>query len=452
MDTPTPSVQSSAISDFVNGHRYYAIAKGRRPGIYDDFVEAYEQIDQYPNYLCRAFPDCALAAEYLQGNGIPDEEIRLFRKTFKQQPDFTPNPTAPFKQEFQRFESSQQWTKQEARKARVDFIRDEIIKYCLPDGIRIDLDQNEEDRWNLDDDQCLEVYQAMCQKARKPVHSTINECLLELKRRPFVNLLDFIDAWRTGSGLRTFDNWSDFVRYTRKRRIDVETAREDEFLAPLLQHLTKGPLAIDPIAVRNAHVQKRLRRRRQQNTSCTIDPIAVRRAHVQSRAAILCERKRKRQTTPFVARADSPHVSSPSAFYQSLPSPPKSPTPVPQSPPSILHDPGVVISSPHIKPEPPITPPSSLTIPDTISVPPPTDSFDIDIDSDPEWFEEVMKIESSCPALIATGSQNLNYDSDSDFDAEPDFFEEMIKVESSMPTLSKNEPLALPRVLAQTQS
>jgi viroplasmin and RNaseH domain-containing protein len=237
---------------------YYAVAKGRKPGIYDSWEEAYQQIDGFPNFAYRAYPDRALAAGYLRESGISDEKIRLFRKTFKQQPHFTPNPTAPFKEEFKRFESSQQWTNQDARKAKVDFIRDEIITYCLPDGIRISDEQNEEEDYaDLDEEQCLEVYQAMCHKAGKAVHSTIDECLIELKKSPFVNLLDFVDAWRTSSKLRTFASWPAFVAYTCEgRRIDIQVAKDNEFLAPLLQDLQMGPLAVNPIAIRRAHMQR----------------------------------------------------------------------------------------------------------------------------------------------------------------------------------------------------
>lgn len=51
---------------------------------------------------------------------------------------------------------------------------------------------------DLDEDQYLEVYQAMCRKAGKTVHPDIDFCLVELKRKPFVNILDFVDSFRTG--------------------------------------------------------------------------------------------------------------------------------------------------------------------------------------------------------------------------------------------------------------
>lgn len=51
-------------------------------------------------------------------SGILDGEVLFFRQTFKQEVDFTPNPTAPFKIEFIRFAKSQQWSELKKRKAR----------------------------------------------------------------------------------------------------------------------------------------------------------------------------------------------------------------------------------------------------------------------------------------------------------------------------------------------
>jgi len=175
------------------GSRYYAIAKGRKPGIYDDWEEAKKQVDGFRGNDHSKFPDLKSAASYLRNSGMPDDKIRLFRKTFKQQADFTPNPTAAFKDEFKRFASSQQWTGHEKRRARVDAIRDEIIHHFLPDGIRISAEQDDDEGYvDLDDAQTLEIFQGMCRKARKSIYLSIDLCLLELKSCPYVNIMDFV--------------------------------------------------------------------------------------------------------------------------------------------------------------------------------------------------------------------------------------------------------------------
>lgn len=104
-----------------------------------------QQIDDFPGSKYHAFTDRNFAMDYLRMSGIPIDNIRLFQKTFRMQTNFIPDPHASFKQEFGRLASSQQWSDQHARKARVDAMRDEIIKHCLPDGIRIGIEQDDDE-------------------------------------------------------------------------------------------------------------------------------------------------------------------------------------------------------------------------------------------------------------------------------------------------------------------
>ena len=60
--------------------------------------------------------------------------------------------------------------------------------------MRLKPDQDE------DDEETLEILQGMCRQARKPVHDDIDLSLLELKRHPYVNIIDFIEIYRTGGG------------------------------------------------------------------------------------------------------------------------------------------------------------------------------------------------------------------------------------------------------------
>ncbi|KAH7391715.1 hypothetical protein BKA66DRAFT_607275 [Pyrenochaeta sp. MPI-SDFR-AT-0127] len=247
--------------------RFYAIAKGRKPGIYEFWDEdggAKEQVHRFSDPIYQKFDDRSAAVDYMNRHGIPLPEIRYFRKTFKQQLNFVPQPTASFNDEFKRFASTQEWeSKDHLRKAKIDAIRDELIHHCLPGGITID-QEDEEEGIILTEGQTLQIYQEMCRLAGKPVHNDIDSCILELKRRPFVNILDFIDTFRTGERVHTFNDWDKFVKYTFDGRIiDVKYAKENEFLAPLLQNLRKGPGIIDPTNFRRDFVAKRAARLRE---------------------------------------------------------------------------------------------------------------------------------------------------------------------------------------------
>ncbi|KAH4056270.1 hypothetical protein HBI24_037030 [Parastagonospora nodorum] len=112
---------------------------------------------------------------------------------------------------------------------------------------------------DLDDDQTLEIDLAMYRKAGKTtrdrpdqnIYDRIDLCLITLKDNPYVNILDLVDTYRTGRPICTFDNWNEFKRYTlRVRRMDMEVANQNEFLAPLLQDFRRGPMAVDSRRIR----------------------------------------------------------------------------------------------------------------------------------------------------------------------------------------------------------
>lgn len=249
---------------------YYAVTKGWRPGIYNDWDETMMQLRNFQGNECYQASNLAGAIGCLREQGFTDDDIRVHRRTFIPRPDFLPDPTASFKDEIDRLCSSQRWNKEEQRKARTDGIRDEIIRYFLPNGVRIHSDWvDEDDEIDLDDDETLQIYKKMCHVAGKSVHESIDKCLVELKKRPFVNILDFIDTYRTGKPIHTFSGWAEFTKYTRQgRKIDLRMAKKNEFLAPLLQDLVKGPNATDPRHLRRRLVAKRkakLRRREAQH-------------------------------------------------------------------------------------------------------------------------------------------------------------------------------------------
>jgi hypothetical protein len=299
-------LQETDYEQFCPG-QYYAVIKGRKPGIYDDWDEARKQVEGFPKNEYVGCSSRKAAIDYLRHHGIPHDQIRLFRKTFKQEPGFTPNPTASFGVEFKRFANSQRWSEQEKRQARVDAIRDEIIQRFLPDGIRISEEQDDDEGYvDLDDDQTLEVFQAMCRAVDKPAHPSIDECLVELKQKPYVNIMDFVDCYRgvRSTKIPTFKDWVKFKKYTMTtpgRRMDMRIAQENEFLAPFLQDFSRNEdQQRDPRRTRAMLVARGVEKRRRQA------------AERQSLAA------------PF--RPDLPRDLSPSVFDRSLPLP-RSPTP-----------------------------------------------------------------------------------------------------------------------------
>lgn len=112
----------------------------------------------------------------------------------------------------------------------------------------------------------------MCHKAGKTIRDRpdqdvshhIDLCLITLKDNLYVNILDFVDTYRTGRPIRTFEDWGEFKKYTiNGRRMDMVVAKENEFLAPLLQDFSRGPMAVDPRRIRRQFVIARAETRRQ---------------------------------------------------------------------------------------------------------------------------------------------------------------------------------------------
>jgi hypothetical protein len=76
--------------DACYSRQYYAVAKGRRPSIYNDWDEAKQQGDGLSSNLYAKFVNRTSAVTWLRDRGLPDDEIRLFRKAFKLQPNSRP--------------------------------------------------------------------------------------------------------------------------------------------------------------------------------------------------------------------------------------------------------------------------------------------------------------------------------------------------------------------------
>lgn len=212
--------------------KYHAVTRGKRPGLYNSLEDARQQVIDFPGSWVETCDSLKLAAKYMCHVGrVPYDHIRVFNRAFIEQGSFIPQPSNSFKQEIGLFASSQQLTREEEKKARVDAIRDEIIYRYLPEGLYYLQMNHPSGRIRLDDDQKLLIYQRVCEQLGKKSHRDIDECIAELKRPPYVNIIDFVDVLRKGGTLRIFSDPLKFCDYTRKNRIDLNYAKESEFYA-----------------------------------------------------------------------------------------------------------------------------------------------------------------------------------------------------------------------------
>ncbi|KAI0117684.1 hypothetical protein GGR51DRAFT_499721 [Nemania sp. FL0031] len=181
------------------------------------------------------------------------ENFDASQSYFSQVPNFVPDDRADFDEEFGRFASSQniQPGSRAWRQERTHAIRHEVMFHYSQaepdnkDNIR------EEDNRRLSNRERevrkhtfeLQVLQNMCREVGLEPLSTIKDCREDIKG-VLVNIVDYIDAKRTGSPIKVWPphEFEAFRSYTLSdgKRIDLETAKSDGFLMPLLQELRRA--------------------------------------------------------------------------------------------------------------------------------------------------------------------------------------------------------------------
>lgn len=96
---------------------------------------------------------------------------------------------------------------------------------------------------NLSASEQLLGWQALCLATDRMVGETIWECRTLLKKRPYVNIVDYIDAARIGAKIEVFSDFrefSDYTRFTEGKCIPLKYAKQDPLLASLLQVLDRN--------------------------------------------------------------------------------------------------------------------------------------------------------------------------------------------------------------------
>lgn len=268
---------------------YYAVQAGRKPGIYNSWSDCEEQVSGFSNAHFKGFDKYGDALAFVgdaiasNSNATEPEIVDLTRDDtpdspyespstvpvkfeddaalmpppasqsyFDQFPDFKPNATACFDDEFGRFASSQGIVSgsQEYRRERTKAIRDELkYHYSSQPNHVAGTPQTipELRKGDLTEEEKLDIYQNMCREIGVEPQEGIPECRRELKK-VLVNIVDYIDARRVpGQKVEIWD-WDDFEEFSEyslqgHKRIDIHIAKADGgFLSALLQKITgNGP-------------------------------------------------------------------------------------------------------------------------------------------------------------------------------------------------------------------
>ncbi|KAL7819614.1 hypothetical protein V8C26DRAFT_394647 [Trichoderma gracile] len=182
--------------------------------------------------------------------------------------NFTPSQNTPFDQEFALLALSQDWTpgSQQYTKQRTIALREELKTHYFSSQSQSQsqsqpsssIDSSSSSTQQLTEEEILKGYQDLCTEVDITPSPSVMECKRQLRKK-LVNIVDLIDARRTGSKVRVWCDFDAFRAYTLKdeHRINKEEAKQDGgFLASLLQHL-RNPRAQRRARMKRAAMEKR---------------------------------------------------------------------------------------------------------------------------------------------------------------------------------------------------
>ncbi|KUI56416.1 Ribonuclease H [Cytospora mali] len=233
--------------------KFYTVATGRQPGVYLTWAECEAQVRGVSGARYKGFATRGEAVEFLAVYGGGGHFSQFEGAAF------TPDRSAPFSDEFARLSSSQGWepgTKRYDRE-RARALHNELRTHYFTSSVSavegeegggetaeplVTVKKEEEDgealvttREQLTE---LQGFQDLCRAVRKEPADTVRGCERILKDT-LVNIIDLIDARRTGAKIEVWSDFKAFRRYTLQdnKRIPVAAARPKPLLACFLQKL-----------------------------------------------------------------------------------------------------------------------------------------------------------------------------------------------------------------------
>lgn len=214
-----------------------------------------------------------IASMMLTINGLSQSQKPLFggyhadpdppasQSHFSKFDNFQPDDHALFECEFARLASSQQWApgSQQFKRERTIAMREELTSHffspsaflCIGPLAMLQEEDQDNIAFSFDAPQptpirqltpkeiALRGYQELCREVGLEVSDDVNDCKKRLKST-LVNIVDLIDARRTGKLVEVWEDFNAFRKYTLKdeHRIDRDEAKaEPGYLGSLLQKL-----------------------------------------------------------------------------------------------------------------------------------------------------------------------------------------------------------------------
>lgn len=276
-----PSSSSPILSLRVNhspgGSAFYAVARGRRPGIYPTWPQCRAQVDGFSGARYKKFTTLTEATEFVAVYGGGGHFSQFTCHAFE------PDDEASFGEEWARLSQSQGWVRgtKNYMEQRASALRNELQTHFFASPSRAlpaikseesegeDADPKplvESDRQLHEAAVMLQGFQLMCEAVGKSPGDTVEECQGILKQK-LVNIVDLIDYRRTGgrTAVRIWTDFEAFKKYTLNssggdKTIPLGLAKRDPFLKCFLQNFSRpGGHCGGAIGYGGAVVKKRAR-------------------------------------------------------------------------------------------------------------------------------------------------------------------------------------------------
>lgn len=254
------SVLSSRSSSSSGPSAFYAVARGRQPGIYHTWEECEAQVDRFSGARYKKFKILEEATEFCAVYGGGGHFSQFTSEAFE------PEDTASFGDEWARLSQSQGWTRgtRHYNEQRACALRNELQTHffasssrALPaikseeseeessDAAALAEIPTEEEHQRHEEAVKLHGFQSMCEAVGKHPGDTIEECERTLNQT-LVNIVDLIDAYRTGRGIpvKIWTDFEAFRSYTLNsaggdKTIPAKVAAKDPLLKCFLQNFRR---------------------------------------------------------------------------------------------------------------------------------------------------------------------------------------------------------------------
>ncbi|POS70919.1 hypothetical protein DHEL01_v210690 [Diaporthe helianthi] len=244
---------------------FYAVARGRQPGIYHDWHACRKQVDGFSGARYKKFDTLAVAQEFCAVNG-GGGHFSLFKSE-----GFEPDQKASFSDEWVRLSQSQGWERgtQRYMEQRASALRNEIQTHFFAsqaDQLPVVKEEEREGGPAMEavseshqqrNEAALELlgFQAMCRAVGRNPGETKVQCEMILKST-LINIVDLIDACRTGRDTTRLA-WTDFAAFKAytldpysDKTIPIKEAKHDPILRCFLQNFSA------PRGVQNSSVPR----------------------------------------------------------------------------------------------------------------------------------------------------------------------------------------------------